>query len=71
MIGIIKRLFCNHKYHLLSVYKKDLDKSQGYKVDNIHIIYCPKCKKETEVMAHIYKKIIERQKVDEEYERLK
>ncbi|MCR4362021.1 hypothetical protein NUG13_11850 [Bacillus subtilis] len=64
---MIKRLFCRHEFKLLSTYKKDIDKGQGYDLKDIYIIYCPKCRNEKEVLEHVYEKIIAKQRVDDEY----
>lgn len=63
------KCLCKHKYHLLTVYEKDVDVGIGFDMQKIFIIYCPRCSDEMEVREHVYNKIIARQKVDEEYER--
>jgi hypothetical protein len=65
----LKRLFCKHDFHLLSTYKKDVDDTVGYKLQEIHIIYCPKCKKEKHVSKHRYEAIMKRQEIDRSYNR--
>ena len=67
VINLIKRLFCNHDFKLVATYKRDIDKTVGYELKEIYIIYCPKCKKEKEVLRHDYDRICEKQKYDEEY----
>ena len=67
MINMIKRYFCKHEYHLLTTYKTDTDVSVGYKLEELCIIYCPKCKSEEVVPKHKYESIMEKQRIDKEY----
>lgn len=67
----IKQWFCNHEFQLLTTYQKDIDKSVGYRAHSMHIIYCPKCKRQEHVYEWTYRAIVERQKVDKEYEEFK
>lgn len=64
----LKKLFCKHKFQLLTTRRVDIDPTVGYMEHYMHIIYCPKCKKEKEVYEWKYKAIMARQKADEEYE---
>ena len=63
---MIKRLFCKHKYHLLTEYRSLT--VCGIR-DNMYTIYCPKCGKTKNLESYEYKCVIAKQKVDEEYER--
>ena len=64
-------MFCKHDYHLLGTFEKDVDEGLGYKVEDIHAIYCPKCRKQMEVFEYEYTIIMERQKIDAQYKHKK
>lgn len=70
MIGLLKKLFCKHSYELLHTYRQDVDDSVGYKEEDIHVVYCPKCKKELRLRPHEFGILMAKQKVNEEYERI-
>jgi hypothetical protein len=63
----LRQLFCNHEFQKVSSYKKDVDDTIGYKLADIVIIYCPKCKKQKEVLLHEYEAIMNKQRLDKEY----
>lgn len=65
----LKRLFCTHEFHLLTSYKRDTDRSVGYNVKAIFVVYCPKCKTQREVLEHEYNSIIEKQRLDKEFKK--
>lgn len=67
----LKRLFCRHEYTLLTSYKTDVDETIGYKLEELFIIYCPKCKKEKTVGKVEYEKLMAKSEVDKEHERFK
>lgn len=64
----LKKLFCIHDFHLLTSYKKDIDRSViGHNVKTVYVVYCPKCKTEKEVLEHEYNAIVEKQRLDKEF----
>jgi uncharacterized protein YbaR (Trm112 family) len=65
---MFKKFFCKHQYQLLTTYETDVDASLGYDKRNKYIIYCPKCKKELDVLEHEYNKIMAKQRIDGNYE---
>ena len=69
MLLKLKKLFCTHEFHLLTSYKRDTDKSVGYSMKNIYVVYCPKCKTQKEVLEHEYNAIIEKQRLDKEFKK--
>lgn len=64
----LKKLFCTHEFHKLTSFKVDADLTVGYKVKEIFVIYCPKCKKQKKVEKYKYECIMEKQELDKEYE---
>jgi hypothetical protein len=64
---MFKKWFCKHEYQKVSSYKKDIDDTIGYKLEEVIIIYCPKCKKQKEVLTHEYEAIMNKQYLDKEY----
>lgn len=68
---MFKKLFCNHKYHSLTSYEEDVDEGVGYKLKKFHIIYCPKCKKQKKVTDVECQAIMEKQRIEEEYESIR
>lgn len=65
MINTIKRLFCRHDFKLLSEYNRTSDLTE--QEEDRYIIYCPKCRKEIDVLRHEYKAHMEKSKIDKEY----
>jgi len=64
---MFKKWFCKHDFHLLTSYEKDIDPSVGYKRGKVFIIYCPKCKKQIEVLDYEHEAIMKRQEIDRSY----
>lgn len=63
----LKKLLCKHEYRSLTTYSKDSDASVGYREEQIHVIYCPKCKHKKEVNEYEYKSIMAIKEIDEVY----
>lgn len=67
MFNMFKKWFCKHEFKSLETYKMDTDPSVGYKEEQMHVVYCPKCKKQQTVTWLQYNILMAKQKVDEEY----
>lgn len=65
MIRWIKQRFCRHVYHSVHEREEDVDYGVGYNLQKLHILYCPKCRKEIEVRKWQYQAILEKQRLDE------
>lgn len=63
----IKKAICKHDYQLVSEYRADVDSGVAYDAREFKVLYCPKCKKEIEVLEHDYRKIIGIQEIDKQY----
>lgn len=64
---MLKRLLCNHTYHLLTSYTVDSDKGVGYNKVDKFIVYCPRCGKKKHLSKQNYETMINQQRVDKEY----
>jgi len=62
----LRRYFCKHKYVLLTTHKKDIDSGVGYDLEELFVMYCPKCKKEIEVLKYQHDTIMAKQRIEEE-----
>jgi hypothetical protein len=60
----LRKWFCKHDFHLLTSYKKDVDETLGYNLQEVFVIYCPKCREEKCVNKHEYEIEMKRQEVD-------
>lgn len=68
---MFKKFFCKHTFQEVSSYTYDSDKGVGYALEKVHIVYCPKCKKEMDLIEHRFVALMGKQALDEMYEKLK
>lgn len=61
----LRKVLCRHKYTLLTRYETDSDMGVGYKLIEKYIMYCTKCKHETEMLKHEYEKTMAIQDIEE------
>lgn len=68
---MFKKWFCKHEFHSLTTFKRDVDETLSYDLREFHIIYCPKCGKRKTVEKVEYEALMEKQRIDKEYENIR
>lgn len=63
MLNFIRKRVCKHDFKFITSYEGDLDNGVGYRMGQINIVYCAKCRTELRLPNHEFDLLMAKQEL--------